>query len=376
MRVDTVPGPDRALMVAKKKRDSMPLDKSNETDAEFRLLRAELKVSNEHIRAFLKAAVDAIITIDTNGSIKSFNEAAENMFGYSLPEAIGQNVTLLMGEPHRGRHDEYMKRYLESGEARVIGQLRDFNARRKDGSEFPVQISVSEVDHLGIYIGIVRDGTQQQTLREEIVRVATFEQRRIARELHDSTQQELTGLGLLAQNLVEQLDDANLASEKALALKIASGIAESNRHLRRVTQGLVPVPVQADELMAALTSLAHNAETDYGIQCKLVYPGHLNVSDDNAAVQVYYIVREAVTNAIKHSGADKIAIQLSHRDHTVTVKVRDNGIGIAEDRTEPDGLGLRIMAHRCEILGGTFSVRRRKSGGTIVTCRAPIALSG
>jgi PAS domain S-box-containing protein len=343
-----------------------------ESDGLVRQLRDELRLRERRMHAVLEAAVNAVITIDTAGRIESFNNAAERMFGWTAAEAIGQNVSVLMGKPHRDRHDDYIRHYLETGEARAIGRIRHFTGQRKDGTEFPVQVAVSEIDS-GLFIGIVRDVTEQHALQEEVVRVATLEQRHIARELHDSTQQELTGLGLLAGNLADQLCDSKLRAEKALAEKIAAGIAETNQHLRQLCKGLMPVPVNASELLAALDELARSTERDFGIRCELVCDAQIDVVNDSAAAQLYYIVREALTNAIKHSGADTLSINANRTNGTVKISVTDNGVGISDQADNSTGLGLRIMAHRCEMIGGTFSVRQRESRGTVVTCHAPVA---
>ena len=111
------------------------------------------------LRAILGTAVDAIVVIDTQGTILSFNAAAEHMFGYRGDEVVGQNVTVLMPSPHREEHDGYLRHYLETGERRIIGIGRDVEGRRRDGSTFPAHLAVSEVD-LGtrkLFAGILRD---------------------------------------------------------------------------------------------------------------------------------------------------------------------------------------------------------------------------
>ena len=375
--------------------DSAPAQPAEQTAADteetsiIRQLRAELlaaretlerttkalQSSEERIRSVLDAAIDGIITIDEAGLIRFFSNGAEKIFGYKAEEAIGRNISMLMARPFREKHDTYMQRYLESGEARVIGRERSFRGRRRDGTEFPIQLTVSEVGHKRWFTGIVRDTTKQHELQEEIVRVATFEQRRIARELHDGTQQELTGLGLLARELADSLNSPALARQHELAMKIAGGITEANQNVRRLAKGLMPVPIDAQGLMVALEELANEFETNYGIRCEFLCPSPVLVANDNAAMQLYHVVQEALTNSLKHSGADSTAIAMKHSNATVTITVKDNGIGIDDPPQQTDGLGLRIMQHRCESIGGTFSVRRRKSGGTVVTCKIPLRAS-
>jgi PAS domain S-box-containing protein len=111
------------------------------------------------LRAIVETAVDAIIVIDDHGSVRSFNGAAERMFGYAADEVVGQNVNLLMPSPFREEHDGYLRHFLDTGERRIIGIGRQVEGLRKDGSTFPVHLAVSEVD-LGnrkLFAGILRD---------------------------------------------------------------------------------------------------------------------------------------------------------------------------------------------------------------------------
>lgn len=132
---------------------------------------ASLHASSEFNKAILNAAVDAMITIDGDGTIIGANFATEVVFGYSHEALIGRNVKILMPEPFHGEHDGYLARYRETGEERIIGKPREVLGRRLDGSVFPVEISVNKVDHLGIFVGIVRDISKRKRA-EEAFRIA------------------------------------------------------------------------------------------------------------------------------------------------------------------------------------------------------------
>lgn len=355
-------------------------------EAEIRALNADLEsrvaertaalVAGEHrIRAILDATVDAIVTIDRKGTVENFNAAAENMFGYSSLEVVGRNVSMLMGSPFQDRHDNYLERYARTGERRLIGRLRNLTARRKDGTEFPIQLSVSEITELGLFTGIIRDMTESRRLQAEIVRISALEQRRIGEELHDTAQQELAGLGLLAQNLTDSLSAPDAAATRELARRIASGIAQTNRHVRALAQGLVPVSVDAEGLMTALSDLARRTQNEHGISCSFICPEPVSIADDNVAMHLYRIVQEAVANALKHAEAGNISIRLQRSDGALRVDVRDDGIGIDTDKPS-EGLGLRIMEHRCGLIGGTFSAQRRDAGGTTISCMVPFVNTG
>ncbi len=132
--------------------------------------RKQIPTSKAQLDALLDAAVDAIILISTDGHITLFNHAAERLFGYEASEVIGQNVNCLMPQPYRDEHDGYLQRYLETGQARIIGIGREVTGQRKDGSIFPIELSVGEVSHKDNrgFVGIIRDATRRKALEEQL----------------------------------------------------------------------------------------------------------------------------------------------------------------------------------------------------------------
>ncbi len=119
-------------------------------------------------RAILAAATDAIIVIDLHGRVQEFNAAAATMFGYEPHEVMGQNVSMLMGEPYHAAHDGYLQRYRDTGEARIIGIGREVEGRRRDGSLFPMELSVGEIreHNLTGFVGLIRDISQRREMED------------------------------------------------------------------------------------------------------------------------------------------------------------------------------------------------------------------
>lgn len=134
----------------------------------------DLSDSEMRLRAILETAVEGIITIDERGIIESINAAAVQMFGYQPDEVIGHNVSMLMPPPYREQHDQYMDNYRRTGHARIIGIGREVVGRRKDGTDFPLDLSVSEVRLAGgrIFTGFVRDVTSRKQYEEQLAQMA------------------------------------------------------------------------------------------------------------------------------------------------------------------------------------------------------------
>ena len=345
------------------------------------------------LRAVLNTAADAIITIDQRGIINGVNAAAETMFGYAHDELVGQNVKILMPPPYRDEHAGYLERYLQTGEARIIGIGREALGRRKDGSTFPVDLAVSEVEHLGLFTGIIRDISERKELQQHVLEIANEEQQRIGQELHDVTGQELTGLSLFAGRLpkilrgatqvettgnsIYQLEEADFLRLQQIAARLSQGLTLANRHVHELSHGLMPVKIDAEGLRSALVELAAIVSDQENITCRFECSGPVTVANNATATHLYRIAQESLHNALLHSRADQIQIFLSQQDEQIVLEVRDNGVGI--DRTAgaragapAKGMGLRIMDYRAGMIGGLFRVERNQPNGTRVRCTAPL----
>jgi two-component system CheB/CheR fusion protein len=337
--------------------------------SEFKRAGQELRDREEHLRAILNTATDAILTIDHSGIVQSVNPAAEWMFGYTAAEMIGQNVKMLMPSPYRDEHDGYLAKYLRTGEKRIIDIGREVQARRKDGSVFPVDLSISEIKHLRLFTGMIRDKTLRKELEREIVEIASLEQRRIGQDLHDSVGQELTALNLRAKDLYETLRSD---PEKAPPLleQMMKGLQRSQQELRAILRGLVPVPVDSEGLMAALMDLAAATRQEGKAACEFDCPRPVSVVDNLTATHLYLIAQEAVHNALKHARPRTIRINLEFDDFLI-LRVQDDGIGISAPPTSTAGLGLRIMSNRAAIIGAKLTIEPVNPTGTLVTCVLP-----
>ena len=138
---------------------------------------AKLHDAAAHTQSILENMMDGVITIDVHGLMESFNKAASTIFGYTPEEVIGRNVSMLMPEPHQSQHDSYLGRYHATGEAHILGTPREVHGKRKDGTVFPLSLSVSKITRQGrtTFIGVTRDFTQHRLDLEEIRRLAFYD---------------------------------------------------------------------------------------------------------------------------------------------------------------------------------------------------------
>src|SRR5689334_3185414 len=166
----------KAKPVARKKKSNRP--PQTELSAEEKLDRAAVALddSEQRLRAILDTAVEGIITIVENGIIESMNPAAVKIFGYKPAELIGRNINLLMPSPYHEQHDGYLAHYRRTGKAQIIGIGREVSGRRKDGTVFPMDLSVSEVNLTGqrLFTGFVRDITERKEAEKALLHFAAM----------------------------------------------------------------------------------------------------------------------------------------------------------------------------------------------------------
>jgi len=326
--------------------------------------------SEERLRGILQTAVEGIITIDEHGIMESVNPAARKLFGYTWHEMVGQNVNILMPEPYSSEHGHYLGNYLRTGKAKIIGIGREVVGRRKDGSLFPMELSVGEVRLAGerFFTGIVRDISERKRLEKEVLEISDREQRRIGQDLHDDLCQHLAGIGLMSEVLEQKLA-GKAKPESAEAGRIAENVRGAIEQTRRLARGLSPLEAESADLMTALAELASNTTETFHVRCRFRAENPVNIADAAVSTHLYRIAQEAVSNAIRHGGADEIAISLEAGALETVLSISDNGTGFAEPKEDNQGMGLRIMKYRAGMIDGLLEVGQANGKGVMVMCR-------
>jgi len=301
--------------------------------------------------ALFDAAVDGIIIIDDLGRILNFNHAAEKMFGYSVGEVIGQNVSMLMPAPYNMEHDNYLKAYKETNTAKVIGIGRNVEARRKDSSIFPIDLSVGEYVDAGnrYFVGIIRDLSEQVKKEKEMIR---FRQRlahvdrinimgEMASGIAHELNQPLTAISSYVQACRRRLDSGSLDQDKMreLLVKADEQAQRAGKIIRRV-RAMVQAHDKVEEVVdinALVLEVIDFAEVDavqrgIAIEADLSGEACMVVID---SVQIQQVILNLLRNAIDaivnaHTEIKRIVVNASAVDQTseVEISVRDFSAGI------------------------------------------------
>ena len=226
-------------------------------------------------------------------------------------------------------------------------------------------------------VGFIIETADPHSLEREIIETANRERQRIGNDLHDGLGQELTGIALMLRAIGAQLRKEGSAACPDIedVIGLVNVAIENTRALAR---GLVPVSAERNGLVAALRSLAAKATERYGTPVRFEVHGteHLPF-DETAATHLYRIAQEALTNAMRHGLATAVAIRLAASAGEVALEVSDDGCGFsAEALGESDGLGLKIMRYRAQMLGGRLQLEPGACGGATVRCSCPLVREG
>ena len=244
---------------------------------------------------------------------------------------------------------------------------------RDDGPE--------EIRHLR---GVSVDITRRRELEEALVGASETVRQDIGRELHDVLSSDLAALAMKADNLARTVRQADSASGDSLSEQmgealeeIAEGVRSATKQTRNLSHVLMPAALQEEHLAAALEHLCRE-QAELGEPVP-TFEGDREESlpkSNETAMHLYRIAREAITNAQRHAGAEHIWVRLHREDGRLVLTVRDDGDGLADKTDRRDGIGLRTMEHRADLIGASFAIEPSEEGGTMVRCMLPLSEAG
>ncbi|MYC87266.1 MAG: PAS domain S-box protein [Gemmatimonadales bacterium] len=330
--------------------------------------------------AVFEASPDAMLVVDRAGVIRDLNRQAVMMFGWSREEIEGSPVERLVPAASRDLHRGHRRRYAEAPRARPMGRGLELEALHKDGTTIPVEISLAPSNLAagrGHVICAVRDISAWRRMRKlsrMLVAAAENERKHLSHELHDEFLQTLVALKIRVKLLADERDDG----ERELAReRIAEEIADAIAGVKRMIRGLLPPILEPSGLAAALRSMFRDVEEVYGFRID----GELERVEDEldavATLALYRIVQEAVTNAVKHSGAGEAVVTLRTTNGRVSATICDEGRGFewpdGEAMNKDGHIGLTGMHERAALVGGTLTVRSAPGEGATIRASVPVS---
>lgn len=348
-----------------------------------------LRIAGARWRAIIDAAVDGMIVIDSRGRIEAFNPAAERMFGYTEAEVLGQNVSMLMPEPHRSGHDGYISHHLETGEKKIIGVGRAVSGQRRDGQVFPLHLSVGEfeIDGEQHFTGILHDLSRRTEL-EERLREATALARLgemaavIAHEVKNPLAAVRGAVQVIGTRLPAHTNDAAIITEILARL---DGLNDLIQDLLVFARPPAPKPVRTDvrRLVESVAALLKRDPAFGSLEVEIAGTAPPALADANL---VTISLQNLLINAGQaQSGRGTIRVTLRPVPNAVQIEIADEGPGlpaaIRADLYRPfkttkargTGLGMATAKRLIDSQGGSIAVACPLTGGTVVTLTLPSA---
>lgn len=362
--------------------------------SEYEQQEANLSESQKRLNAIIETAVDGIITIDGRGIVESMNPAAAKLFGYEAHEIIGKNVKVLMPEPHHAQHDTYIDNYKKTGERKIIGIGRDVRGKRKDGTEFPFKLSISEV-HLKdkrLFTGIIHDTSDRERAMEVELALERMNELNELKSRFISTASHefrtpLTSIGLSA-NLIDRYKSEEDAPKRKKhidriqnSVKTLKTILEDFLSLTKLEEGKIENQPLYFDLKEFCSEIAEEMQE--------LIDGKLQIIHEHKGIEKVFldkkllrnILHNLLSNAIKYSGTgEKVYLTSEVDDKRVSLVVRDEGIGIpvteqkelfsrffrAKNVTniQGTGLGLNIVSRYLELMEGNIRFESEEGVGT------------
>ncbi|WP_417781873.1 MHYT domain-containing protein [Terasakiella pusilla] len=357
--------------------------------------------------AIYNTAVDGIIQIDHRGNMLEYNPACEKMFGYKREEVLGKNVKMLMPENHSRNHDGYLNHYQKTGEKKIIGIGREVMGLRKDGSQFPLELSVGEAaDPSGsMYIGILRDITERKQMEEQLLSAINEAQQAVESKTafltnmsHEIRTPMNAIIGFVEVVLSKKLDDEqrrqlDIVHHSARSLlRLLNDIldtAKLDQHAVELELQPFDLPLFLDEMLSVFNNNARNKGLNWHVEwdedMPPCYLGDLT--------RIRQILINLIGNAIKFTEKGQVKLTAKRVDDHVIFEVSDTGIGIPQDKIEEiftpfaqtdasitrrfggTGLGTSIARQLTELMGGKIEVESVENLGSLFRVKLPLEIS-
>ncbi|MCP4129647.1 MAG: PAS domain S-box protein [bacterium] len=292
--------------------------------------------------------------------VKALNKEKDEIIGYSIQEAFGKK-----------EFENVFKNYCDrclAGEEILFEKWYDYHVTGRRYMVITMYPHIAKSDSItGVVINL-RDITERVHFEKAMVDIGENERRKIGIELHDGLSHYLLGIAIKARLLSENLEEKSLRDRED-AIEIENLINKAIKETRNLARGLFPVNLEEGGLPGLIEDVKRGIEKNHRLDCNAEIDSSVEIPDIMITTQLYYIVQEAVANAVKHSKARSIDIKLVGENGHNLLMIKDDGVGLPEKIKEKKGMGLNIMTYRARMIGASMDIGRGKEGGTEIVCK-------
>ncbi|MBI5055753.1 MAG: PAS domain S-box protein [Nitrospirae bacterium] len=324
--------------------------------------------SEMRFRATFAEAAIGMALVNMDGCPLVSNSALQNMLGYSWKELCNM---VLKGLTHPDDADADRRLYEELMAGKRNSYQIEKRYIRKDGQLLWGHLTISLVrgpeGNPQFAVAMIEDISDRKKMEGLLIEIEEKERQRIGQDLHDGLGQLLTGIAFKLRGLGRKLE-RNSSAGVVDAAEISVLVDDAKVLVGQIAKGLSPVETEHDGFISALEQLAVNTYRMFGIDCVFLCDSPVSVQNKTAVTQLYRIAQEAVTNAAKHGKPEHISISLSEENGKVSMTIKNDGAGIPDMSGKQDGMGLKIMKYRANLINASLEIKRDVTGGTIVKC--------
>jgi two-component system, NarL family, sensor histidine kinase UhpB len=357
----------------------------------FGALGIDRKPTREEFEALFESSPNGVMVVDAGACIVLVNARVEKKFGYSREELIGKPIETLVAERYRGIHLELRTKHACELMAQPIEGGHEVCGRRKDGTEFPVEINanplnsgagkftmITIIDISARKLAAERLTTtmvERDELRRRFIHAQEQERLRLAHELHDQTGQSLTAIMLQLKNMEKRLNESDRSQFRMLRLQLE----EVGQALHQVAWELRPASIDELGLPSALANYVSEWSKQYCIEADFYCADpHIDELSQEISTVIYRVAQEALTNVAKHAKASTVSVVIERSGEHLRLTVEDDGCGFNTDApssrgaVKNGGLGLAGISERLMVVGGEFEIESNEALGTTIFARIPL----
>jgi PAS domain S-box-containing protein len=370
----------------------------------YRQTFQQVRASESRIRAIVETAVDGIITINGRGIVQEMNRSAERMFGWTAQEVVGRNIKMLMPEPDRSSHDDYLRNFLDTGLPKVIGQGREVNGMHKSGRLVPVRLAVGRVDLPGsqLFVGFVTDISERRALEaslrdtadkaEQAAEAKTAFLANMSHEIRTPMNAIIGFTELLLKNELapQQRSHLSIVHQSARSLLgLLNDVLDSTK-LEKGAVALEQIDFSLRELAQQVISSLRLSAENKNLELFLDYREGTVQYFKGDPLRIQQVLTNLLGNAIKFTHSGQVSLSIFVDSGAVRLDVADTGIGMSEEQLQRifdpfsqadasisrrfggTGLGTTIARQLVELMGGDIRVESTPGRGSLFMVSVPL----